>query len=520
MRYYGITIGPIIETLSLASKPAGLWYASYMFSDITRNLCEYLSENNKIRILAPYYEKNEPIDGVGSYFDKIFFTFDEKDKNVTEEFVQTAIQNVKLKIGERLANDIRNSLNQTTDNSSEVSLQKVIRFIQNYICIHYISITENERENRNISEALTPYLDTLELYKNIQSCGEKNYLLMLFEGKSSDPNKYIKESRLVKTIAKTAKENFQLFREQQNHIKNLAYIAGAGKVKEYNGEEFPDTDGWKKWKYYAVIQADGDHLGNVSKALKTEMKDIFEIELKVSKICKDYTKDCAEIIRKYGGTTIYAGGDDLLFLAPIQNREGITIFEQCKKISEIYNKKFEKINEKLPQEEKTTLSMGVSIYYWKFPLYEALENARNQLFKYAKKTRNTLSLTLDKASGNKGNGNVRFQYYFNSAEERAFIDFLKETNKKGMDNEAFILQSVLYHLKEHKKLFLQALTNKEKTLKNCMDNMFENSMKTEYLENSIKMMTEISEHCCNVDNGYKNIISILQLVHFFAEKGE
>ena len=83
MRYYGITIGPIFETLSLVEKPAGLWYASYMFSDITRTLCKYLSENHKIRILAPYYEKDEPMDGVGSYFDKIFFIYNEENKNIS-----------------------------------------------------------------------------------------------------------------------------------------------------------------------------------------------------------------------------------------------------------------------------------------------------------------------------------------------------------------------------------------------------------------------------------------------------
>ena len=27
----------------------------------------------------------------------------------------------------------------------------------------------------------------------------------------------------------------------------------------------PDTDGWKKWKYYAVVQADGDNLGKAVK---------------------------------------------------------------------------------------------------------------------------------------------------------------------------------------------------------------------------------------------------------------
>ena len=31
-KYIGITVGPIVETLLLTTKPAGLWGASYIFS--------------------------------------------------------------------------------------------------------------------------------------------------------------------------------------------------------------------------------------------------------------------------------------------------------------------------------------------------------------------------------------------------------------------------------------------------------------------------------------------------------
>lgn len=40
--YIGITIGPIFETMNLVSSPAALWTSSYMFSSVTKKLCEVL----------------------------------------------------------------------------------------------------------------------------------------------------------------------------------------------------------------------------------------------------------------------------------------------------------------------------------------------------------------------------------------------------------------------------------------------------------------------------------------------
>lgn len=38
-------------------------------------------------------------------------------------------------------------------------------------------------------------------------------------------------------------------------------------------------------------------------------------------------KKCAELIGDYGGVTIFAGGDDLLFLAPLANQNDKTLFD-------------------------------------------------------------------------------------------------------------------------------------------------------------------------------------------------
>ena len=42
--YVAVTIGPIFDTMSLVSTPAALWVSSYMFSYITKTICELLLE--------------------------------------------------------------------------------------------------------------------------------------------------------------------------------------------------------------------------------------------------------------------------------------------------------------------------------------------------------------------------------------------------------------------------------------------------------------------------------------------
>ena len=83
--YIGLTIGPIFDTLNLASTPAALWAGSYLFSSLTRTICELLvSEKYNIPaeyIVSPYFEPDAPLlnrkDGVGLFHDRVIFRVDD-----------------------------------------------------------------------------------------------------------------------------------------------------------------------------------------------------------------------------------------------------------------------------------------------------------------------------------------------------------------------------------------------------------------------------------------------------------
>ena len=78
-KYIGITIGPIFETINMAGTPAALWAASYMFSMLSKTVCETLVEKGVAEedIIAPYYKKGDPLlsknDGIGLFHDRIVF---------------------------------------------------------------------------------------------------------------------------------------------------------------------------------------------------------------------------------------------------------------------------------------------------------------------------------------------------------------------------------------------------------------------------------------------------------------
>lgn len=138
----------------------------------------------------------------------------------------------------------------------------------------------------------------------------------------------------------------------------------------------------KYLKYYAVVYADADGMGKFLQELSR--KDTCEADTKLfSERCLSYDVKAAEMINDYGGMAIYAGGDDLLFLAPLKSR-GKTIFGLCKDISKLFQEEISGEDKDFSDCTVPTVSFGISAQYYKYPLYEAFKRARECLFGMAK----------------------------------------------------------------------------------------------------------------------------------------
>ena len=98
-RYVGITIGPIIETMSYTSTPAGLWTASYFFSELTESLYKHLQKMGYRVMTVPEDVQNYQLDGIGQYHDRIYAAVPEETAN--EKAADEVQKTIDTVIGEK-----------------------------------------------------------------------------------------------------------------------------------------------------------------------------------------------------------------------------------------------------------------------------------------------------------------------------------------------------------------------------------------------------------------------------------
>lgn len=357
-KYIGITIGPIFDTMDLVSSPSALWASSYIFSFISRSLCEKLTEEYKVTgIVSPYFDKADPTltvnDGVGLFHDRIIF---EKPK----DFDVKTVDKLRADVIKDVA--LRFDINNTN------------RYLDEYLMI---AAAEFEAENPLLEG--DSILNSLELSKKFVYAETENPILSTFTSDLSSADEKGTRNQRIKDVVKHSLQidGWQLFKDNELGIKDLGSIAHCD-----------DTD--RKYnEYCAIIRADGDRIGSIIKGV-TDFKTF-------SKTCFTYCAGAAKLVKEFGGVTIYAGGDDLLAILPCRSETG-TLFDFASRLKELFNKAFKAYID-AAADPKPSLSTGIYIFYHKFPLYEALSESVSLLFNTAKSKRNCAAIRLRKNSG-------------------------------------------------------------------------------------------------------------------------
>ena len=107
------------------------------------------------------------------------------------------------------------------------------------------------------------------------------------------------------------------------------------------------------------------------------MKGDAEKLRKFSEMMLAYGLEAKKEIKDYGALPVYIGGDDLLFFAPVASYNGkadfMTIFDLVAKLDTCFHSFFP-LSRNSP-----TLSYGISISYYKYPLNEALKKSYDLL---------------------------------------------------------------------------------------------------------------------------------------------
>jgi len=175
-----------------------------------------------------------------------------------------------------------------------------------------------------------------------------------------------------------------------------------------------------------------------------------------SKALLRYCQASSKMIKSFGGQAIFAGGDDLLFFAPVMSRDGSeTIFDLCEKIAQDFESSIA---------SEATLSFGITINYIKFPLYEAVQNSRAMLFEKAKSgLKNNIAFKVTKHSGQSFESVIH-------KNTLAYTNFLQLTSEMTHhSDDANFLHSLHHKIDTYADLLTQIASSKER-----LENFFEN----------------------------------------------
>lgn len=526
--YIAITIGPILRTMNLTTSPAALWASSYLFSFIARRLIAGINEAYEkngfmVQYITPYEKKDDRKefgyinrnDGVGILHDHIIF--------------------------ERPNDFSFKTLNEIRDNAIKEACKlflnskdpKDISYLQQYIMVSAVSY-----DAANPITTSSKMLDCLELSTAFVSEEKENPILAYFtnEGNDEGRNTQIRNSGIRLGIDCF---KWQLLEKNGGKIRDLQSIANGG---EKNSP-------WKKHDYYAIVRSDGDNMGKTIAQLE-KVEDFHSF----SDACLRYCDAVSKLVHEYNGMTVYAGGDDLLAVLPCEEPSGKnTVLHFVRDANQVFDGIFnskdgfyktfynKQTPEKQAQLKTPSLTYGITMCHYKYPLYEALTDSAGLLFGAKKQEeegyKNSVHMRLIKHSGQ-----TSTVYIHNDAlkENSKLLDLLEKICSQTDAQEKQILLSALHTIDRFNMLF----NNAESQV--TVDNLFKNTFDADaHRQNDFlhKTLPEIygqlvlgldqkTPMICALENGKKQklkednqktdaaaaLYQLLRIFKFFAEK--
>lgn len=474
--YIALTLGPIYKTFANVRKTRELWAASYMFSYLMRETIKNLKKKGikDNDIIIPFVNQAaEDYKGVGIFPDRLIFKSKQGDyANLVSAF-QDAVSS--------LASYFKN-----------FTIAK--SFLKEYL--RMIAIEKELPAGANIIEEMFTHHDSLELM-NLplsQEMLKQNVLADFFTNVNNpNQNRFFTENNYEKGNSLALKDingniRFESLMEiATSHFKGVLKETYKELVNKHlwnkdNGDldeketdfisELKKSAGDKfkpHHKYIAIIKADGDKIGTTIKNLNG---DVVKLQ-KFSEALFNWAVNCDEVVRNYGAIPIYIGGDDLLMFAPISYGN--------KNIFDLIDAVDMSFTEAMKDYKGVSLSYGISITYYKFPLFEAVTKVDDLLFqaKNLSDNRNAVAIRVLKHSGSvletsfeKGDNPNTFQI---------IKDVLHAIDENLETKEKSFLNSVGYFLRDNEQT-LRLVFSDEKRLENFFKNNFDDYVTDEELK--------------------------------------
>ncbi|HCC69058.1 MAG TPA: type III-B CRISPR-associated protein Cas10/Cmr2 [Nitrospiraceae bacterium] len=546
--YAGFTIGPIYDVLSHARKTRELWFGSYFFSWFMEKIIESLAVSNEIDFLVPYvgkpFQSNNSI--TGKYHDRFIIR-----SSLTKEDLYNQIQQASDNALEYFVCLIDDIVKPTAKYIAGINKDSVRNELKGYIQRNFVVLEPSAVTQPEIVKSISSYLDSMEenrffntgildntcfICKSLPAVVEAKIWVKkgasdVQDGKKLCPLCFIKyfcfKSDKIKT--KINKKGFryppvldisagELLTDEvknKNPIfkdldKDYDFEDIEKAVKDVYGKETADSMIKPYHKYLAIVQADGDDLGVILQQY-TNPNDIAN---KFSKPLLDFAGEAEGLINSYKGHPIYIGGDDILAFMPVafKGSDGNTktVFDLAVELSDKYRDVVDKNN------GKTTLSIGINIAYYKYPLSMALRNTREQLFVKAKEApKNALAILLTKHSGHQ----IDFKFSFNTEEIKIFSTLLRETIAGQMD-----IPHAMHHNLSRFKTIITNLPDANR-LKAFFENNFDEPIHTNRFKSGIEKVRNLFEErifsrgSLNRLESVNDLLSKLAFIKFLRGEG-
>ncbi|EPY6471706.1 type III-B CRISPR-associated protein Cas10/Cmr2 [Clostridium sporogenes] len=505
--YIGLTIGPIVETIGNAKQTGELWASSYLFSYIMKNIIKTLivkdrevnkdrEQNEKLenRFILPCIDdilnklsKNEmeqksiqKIENntdkaeqeVGLFHDRFIFQSENGEFDLVKESINEVIDGIVTGI-------------ENHDVCKDKSREEIKSDIEDFLKIYYLEIdidlNHEEKENKlssenNIIFKVNRALDALELREKILGNNgvENNYILQTLNNEQLKEQDFKKHFLSKDAYGENGKDGDypSLFKIALDETYNNEFPNEDEKIKE-ELKQMGERKRLKANEYVAIVQADGDSMGRVIEKFKihNDRENIYVDYKDFSSKLLEYDKNSHEKIKKYGGFTIYAGGDDLLFIAPVITKNKNNIFQLIDVLSGLFDNEFKH------EEEKPTTSFGIAIVHHKFPLYYALDEARDLLFNKAKnykfngEEKNAIAFKVIKSSGQS------FETVVGKKSEsyKQFKELFKNVSNSlnGKDRKIKNYLKAIHFKLKRDKVILNKIGKNEELLENYFKNNFD-----------------------------------------------
>lgn len=402
--YLAITIGPIYDTFSQARRTRAIWAASYFFSFFMRKILEKAFEQNW-EIMLPHNKKIfKGKHGAGLYADRLYFV--NKTKSELTEIINQVI--------EFFAEDFKKQDLCNKDSAEP--------FLRNYLNIHIVEISlsddelnkiksEKDKEgksNNSVLRILNNLLDNQELKKNYVFDFENNYIIDYF-------TKKWKENTVLKIDA-FGDGNDRVFKSLGEIATNDLFLKNPKEYKkllrdDFKNEDIELIDELKKsfkdsfrdyHKYYAVFYADGDNIGDLLNSVANDRDKLQTFSEKLL----EFGVKAEETIQTYGGSAIYLGGEDIFAILPIafnHNNQLFTLAHLIDNLDKDFNETLGKYASEQNVTVPPTLSYGLMLAYYKFPMREAMNEAHELLEKckkdFKETGKNAIGVRFQKHSG-------------------------------------------------------------------------------------------------------------------------